>query len=431
MSENHKEKGDLGEDFVNELAFNSFVKYWCFPNPKDENGDKKEISDLLILFENICIIISVKNYTFKGDHKRYFKNTIDKAIRQIYGAERKLFNSSHKITFIHPERGVYNFDPDDYTKIFRVIINLGEGELFYLIGSDEQKKEFINIFNKEAFLVLTNELDTISDFIEYLEKREELFKTKDVIMLSGPDEDYTDEANIEFLEYSTKRDFRNRKSITITGTEKDLLAHYFLFKRDFSSIVKSDEYTGLWLDIEGEWDNYFSNKKVAAKKEEDRISYFIDNLVKREILSLENGHIFAKILFSFNRFERRMIAKTFYNFYEKFNPKASRDYFMAKRYTEVKDWGLVCFIYAEDISDEINEFAMELAIDGFAHWTKYKMKNIFCLAVRHNMSQFKFMYKEIIPFSDEKLRQVQEDCKKINWFQNITTTPYSEKEYPE
>ena len=255
MAEDHKTKGDTGEEYVNELAFNSFIKFWCFPNPKDENGDKKEICDLLILFDDICIIISVKNCSFQGDHKRYFKKTIDKAIKQIYGAERKLFDSSCRVSFIHPDRGNYDFSPHEFKKVFRLIIILGEGELFYILGSDEMNKEFIHIFNRDALDTIFRELDTISDFVEYIEKREKLFKGKDVVALSAPDENYTPQANIEFLNYSFRPEIRNKQSITITGSEKDLLAHYFHFNRDFSSSIKSEEYTGMWLDLEGEWRN--------------------------------------------------------------------------------------------------------------------------------------------------------------------------------
>ena len=74
-------KGELGEEFVNNLSYNSFLKFWCYPNPKDEERDKKEICDLLILFRDICIIISVKNYEFKGDYSRYDKKTVGKAIK--------------------------------------------------------------------------------------------------------------------------------------------------------------------------------------------------------------------------------------------------------------------------------------------------------------------------------------------------------------
>ncbi len=62
---NSIEKGNIGEDFVNRIAYKSFLEYWCYPSPKDEDGDKKEICDLLILFNDSLVIISVKNYEFK------------------------------------------------------------------------------------------------------------------------------------------------------------------------------------------------------------------------------------------------------------------------------------------------------------------------------------------------------------------------------
>jgi hypothetical protein len=250
-------------------------------------------------------------------------------------------------------------------------------------------------------------------------------------MLSGPEEDYTHKANVEFLTYSTRRDFRNRKSITISGSEKDLLAHYFSFNRDFSSSIKSDEYTGMWLDLEGEWEEYIESKKVKAKKEEDKLSYFVDDLIKREIINLNNGDQIAKVLLSFNRFERRLFAKTFFNFYEKYNKATVKKYFMAKRYMEIKNWGIVYFIYSSDVQDNISEYAMDLAVDGFSLRTNHKMNNVFCLAVRNNMTQFKFSITEITPFNKEKVKQVEEDCKRLNWFQDLKKIEFNEKEYPE
>ena len=109
-------KGEIGEDAVTEVAERTYLKYWCFPNPKDENRDKKEICDLLILFKETVVIICVKNYDFKGNYERYFRSTLDKAISQIQGAERKLFNSNHDIVFKHPTKGEHKFDPEKSTE---------------------------------------------------------------------------------------------------------------------------------------------------------------------------------------------------------------------------------------------------------------------------------------------------------------------------
>lgn len=93
--------GKIGEAFVNEIAFNSFLKHWCYPDPK---GNKKQIIDLLIVFKDVVIIMEVKNYEFKGAYSRYFKKTINKAVNQIYGAERKLFKIDRDIYIKHPDK---------------------------------------------------------------------------------------------------------------------------------------------------------------------------------------------------------------------------------------------------------------------------------------------------------------------------------------
>ena len=116
---NQLEKGKLGEDFVNEIAYKSLLKYWCYPNPIDEKGSRKEICDLLILFGDVCIIVSVKNYDLKGNYERYKRKVIDKSSKQLHGAYRKLFVQDTAIYIKHPERDIELFDKDKYSEVGR------------------------------------------------------------------------------------------------------------------------------------------------------------------------------------------------------------------------------------------------------------------------------------------------------------------------
>ena len=147
-------KGELAEKYVNELAYSSYLKYWCYPNPIDEEGDKKEICDLLILFRNTCIIISVKNYEFNGNYERYTRKVVEKSTNQLYGAERKLFGLNRIIKIKHPEKEIEGFNPEDYDEIFRITINAGEQFEYYSLADQKEGKGFINIFNKKTFFYL-------------------------------------------------------------------------------------------------------------------------------------------------------------------------------------------------------------------------------------------------------------------------------------
>lgn len=186
---NQIEKGIVGEEAVLSIASSTYLKYWCYPDPKDELGNGKQICDLLILFRNVAIIIEIKNYEFKGNYERYFNNTLKKAISQINGAERKLFKSNLNLSIKHYLKGVLNFDCTNYTKIQRLIVNLSTEPLFYPGGELTNSSEFVHIFNWFGFLKVVQELDTIPDFIKYLETRENTFKEKQLVIAQGEEED--------------------------------------------------------------------------------------------------------------------------------------------------------------------------------------------------------------------------------------------------
>src|SRR5574344_2136448 len=119
------EKGTIGETFVNNIAFKSFMKYWCYPNPKDVKGDKKEICDLMIIFKNIIILICVKNYLFKENYDRYFHKSIEKDCKQLLGAERKLRAS--EVSIIHPDRTNEEIVKiDNLSNVYRITVHLSD-----------------------------------------------------------------------------------------------------------------------------------------------------------------------------------------------------------------------------------------------------------------------------------------------------------------
>jgi len=146
----HIDKGKLGEDFIHQIAYNSYLKFWCYPNPKDELGDRKEICDLLVIFKDSVLLICVKNYEFKGTYDKYFRKTIEKDIKQLAGAERKLFNTRSSIHIKHPDKQIEEFDRAAVSKIFRIVVHLGENVRFYPLFERTNKDGFVHIFDKET-----------------------------------------------------------------------------------------------------------------------------------------------------------------------------------------------------------------------------------------------------------------------------------------
>jgi len=426
------DKGEIGESIVNEVASKTYLKYWCFPNPKHENATKKEICDLLILFKNTIIIISIKNYDFKGKYERYFRNTLKKAISQIYGAERKLFNSNLKIIFRHPLKGEFLFNSKSYNSVHRIIVNINNEPLFYPGGTLTKNNDFIHIFNWNAFREIVNELDTIPDLINYLNCRENTFKDKELLLLIGEEDDWSQNTSLEFLNYKSQGENQKTKSILISGTELDLLADYYYNERSFSKEIQLEEADHALIQIDGKFKKYLNDEQVKLKKDHDELSYFMDKLVEHEILHYDHDKRIemATELLAFSRFERRIAGTQFHDFIQRY--KGKKGYFTAKRFGTFGELALGYFIHGNEITLEEVMNLMQILSLGYSHWEGYKSKRVLVIGINTGLTQTKFAYNQEV----EQLKGIEEedlinDLKELNWFQNLEKTNYHFKEYPD
>ena len=173
----------LSEKYVAELCEKSFMPFWSFPNPLGKNG--KELCDVLIVCGDHIIIISVKDIRI-SQHKdasvvydRWVKKAVDDSAEQIFGAERflstvnevSLKNRKSKIKL--PEKGV--------RKIYRVAIAFGSPDEFPLpMGFFE--KGFVHVFDEQSTFIVLSELDTITDFTDYLTAKEEFLSKHHILV---------------------------------------------------------------------------------------------------------------------------------------------------------------------------------------------------------------------------------------------------------
>ena len=430
---NQIEKGIEGEEAVLRIASTTYLKYWCYPDPKDELGNGKQICDLLILFQNVAIIIEVKNYEFKGNYERYFNKTLKKAVSQINGAERKLFKSNMDLTIKHYLKGVANFDRTKYTKIQRLVVNLSTVPLFYPGGELTKSNEYVHIFNWFAFLKVVQELDTIPDFIQYLETRENTFKEKQLVIAHGEEEDWTVETNQEFLKYSSKLNPTEKPFVIISGTELDLLADYLTYDRNFNKHILSDKYNGANIQLDNSWNEYIERAEVQRKKKEDEKSYFLDKLIRKEILYYndEQRIKMATELLSLNRFERRIAGSNFHSFIYKYH-KSMTDFDMARRYGTFGEFAIGFFMHGNGIKLDEALNMMNIAALGFSHWENYKSKKVLIIGINAGLTQTKFAYNENVEeLEGQDKEDLIHDLKVLNWFTNIEMIDKKWNEYPE
>lgn len=199
------------ENILHLLARKSFLSLWSYPNVyndkgiKEGKGDGKEIADLLVVFGQHVLIFSDKKCAFpstgdiKKDWKRWKRRAIDNSIKQLRGAERWVKNYPSRVFL--DKRCTQKLHapipkPDDMI-IHSIIVANGaaqacknhhgqsgslilhsDTEIFnypFAVGQPEDGKRLVHIFDEENLEIIMSELDTVSDFISYLTKKEELF----------------------------------------------------------------------------------------------------------------------------------------------------------------------------------------------------------------------------------------------------------------
>lgn len=258
MTENLTQGLTLSEKFVNNLCELSFLKLWTHPNPKGKKD--KELCDCLIVCGVHIVIISVKEIEYKNTeseagYDRWTKKAIDKSAKQIYGAERWL-EDTDAVTR-HDER-IINLPPKSKRIYHRISVSLGsKGQVPMQYG--DLGDGFIHVCDEKSTGILFKELDTISDFTNFLQA-------------------------VENLSNKTKLIFDG-------GGIEDLIALY-LQNNDLFNISKNAEKSNLMILTNDIWDGWVNSQEYKDRLIGLKSSYIWDELIKHYSTDLLYGDIF-------------------------------------------------------------------------------------------------------------------------------------------
>jgi hypothetical protein len=210
------------ERILHRLCASSFLRLWTYGNVfRDQaigarNRQGKEVCDALVVFRDRIIIFSDKECAFP-DHEdlevawgRWYRRAISNSREQLLGAERWLRNHSDRVFLDKRCDETISALPASWegVKVYKVIVANGissaireyygdSGSLMLshegTLGSDQKSanepdEPFVvkssysdahvfHVFNELNLSTILTSLDTISDFVRYLDKREELFRS--------------------------------------------------------------------------------------------------------------------------------------------------------------------------------------------------------------------------------------------------------------
>ena len=283
---------------MSELGKRSFLDLWSYPNlfvDRRSNGgtsDGKELCDLLVVCGDHIIIFSDKSIGWPEGKdidlawSRWFRRAIKKSADQVRGAERWIAQ--------HPDRLFLDaactqpfpiqLPPPERRRVHGVVVALGAGDACrqhfrhgsrslqllptivgdahtdassehyqpLSIGDVSPGGSFIHVLDDVTLDVLLQELDTLSDFADYLDKKAEFVRSGHLLHAEGEE---------DLLTYF----------VVHTGSDGE---HAFV-KDDQSPFTGNEK-----LKVQsGVYASMRQDARYVAKKKADEISYAWDRLI--------------------------------------------------------------------------------------------------------------------------------------------------------
>jgi hypothetical protein len=289
------------EKYLAQLCERSFLNLWSYPNVfrdqgrRNGKGDGKELCDLLVVCGNHIIIFSEKTIAFQDtgdihvDWQRWFREAIWQSAHTIRGAERWIIRSPNFL-FLDPkctQRFPLDFPESGLRQIHRVVVARGaavrcrqwfgggSGSLCIIpgiqsachtdphcagyqpfgIGDIDPNRGFVHVLDDISLEILLTELDTITDFINYLSRKEKFVRSGRLVFAAGEE---------ELLAYYLRRVDENGD-------------HNFTSPSGYGAWRLNE----LVILEGGLWDGTYNHPQYLAKKEADKISYLWDGLIAR------------------------------------------------------------------------------------------------------------------------------------------------------
>jgi len=284
------------ENRLSELCDGTFLKLWTYPNPFKSDGD--EICDLIVIFENdVFLFFDRHNKALEKNTaddlrvawKRWEKATIERQIRSVKGAEKYIRNPENKIYLdsrqeqllpvefdrtaarIHKvivangaEEACKSFSPDNVSGSLAIsytkdVVGLPPIENPFLVRLKSEDE--IHVFGQRTLEIILQELDTISDFTNYINAK--LYAIRQV----------------NFMFYCAEEDILARY---LKSWDEDTKSH-FLYPQNgsFDSIAFA----------EGEWEDLITYPQFIAAKKLNEPSYLWDDLIQRTSESALMGEL--------------------------------------------------------------------------------------------------------------------------------------------
>jgi hypothetical protein len=272
------------EQYLEWLCEKTFLSMWSYPgvyrNQKSGKGIAgcgKEVADLIVVFGEHVLIFSDKDCAFPNssnlqtDWRRWYRRAIEDPARQILGAERWIKSYPDRLFVDNrcTERFPLALPKPSAMRIHRIVVAHdstqrckaemgGSGSLAikpsviadaqaFAVGRVYPGAPWVHVLDDISLTELLRTLDTVADFVSYLEKKER---------------------------------FINSGKLKSAASELDLLAAYMgLFTQDGHDFLFPDDLAEIEIK-QGEWTRFTISPQRRAQVVADSVSYTWDRLIE-------------------------------------------------------------------------------------------------------------------------------------------------------
>ena len=280
-----------------------FMGLWSYPNPQIETSSGfKELCDLLVVCGDTVLVFSDKNIKYNEAKaplvawQRWERKAVLESINQLHHAENIIRDHPEKIWLNKNQRLPVSIPSKNKLKIHLICVANGAtdackkffgagctGSLKFSNLKDERiidckaflcmsqnnqeeyladnifttcdydkSKTFVHVFDDYSFPFVLRELDTLTDFVKYLNEKEKFIRKYYVM--------YTGEEDLLYR-YFHNFDLENQ-------------CHIFFPKEG------EDKQIDLFCFCEEDWDSFKKSREYLSGRRDNKPSYFWDKLVQ-------------------------------------------------------------------------------------------------------------------------------------------------------
>lgn len=201
-----------------DLANNAFIGLWSYPNVCSDEGfsknkSGKEVCDLLVVFEDNVIVFSDKDNNFNEEievsvaWKRWFKKSVTGSAIQLHGAEKFIKDHGDRLFLDKKCKESFPVKIEKNMRFFLIAVTnnssvpasnffarfaAGSSGTFmnvfpfgikesmdqpFSVGDIYPNKTFVHVLDELSLKLLLTELDTITDFVDYLKEKERVVRS--------------------------------------------------------------------------------------------------------------------------------------------------------------------------------------------------------------------------------------------------------------